>query len=190
MITPTEYTGALMDLGQTRRGVFMEMKYLTPTRSTIIYELPLAEIIFDFYDKLKSLTRGYGSLDWDFFQYREAPVVKLSILANGEELDALSMIVHKEKAQTRGREICAKLKTLIPRQLYQVAIQAAIGGKIIARETISAFRKDVTAKCYGGDITRKRKLLDKQKKGKKRMRQIGNIEIPHSAFIEALKISD
>jgi len=156
----------------------------------LIYDLPLAEIIFDFYDRLKSLSRGYGSLDWDFADYREAPVVKLSILVNGEELEALSMIVHREKAQARGREICAKLKELIPRQLYQVAIQAAIGGKIIARETVQAYRKDVTAKCYGGDVSRKRKLLDKQKKGKKRMRQIGNVEIPHSAFIEALKISD
>jgi GTP-binding protein LepA len=189
IIIPMDYMGTINALCIEKRGVQIEMKFLND-RVILIYDLPLAEIIFDFYDRLKSLSRGYGSLDWDLSDYREAPVVKLSILVNGEELEALSMIVHREKAQTRGREICEKLKTLIPRQLYQVAIQAAIGGKIIARETVQAFRKDVTAKCYGGDITRKRKLLEKQKKGKKRMRQIGNIEIPHSAFIEALKISD
>lgn len=189
IIIPMDYMGVIGGLCIEKRGIQRDMKFLGD-RVILIYDLPLAEIIFDFYDRLKSLSRGYGSLDWDFADYREAPVVKLSILVNGEELEALSMIVHREKAQARGREICAKLKELIPRQLYQVAIQAAIGGKIIARETVQAYRKDVTAKCYGGDVSRKRKLLDKQKKGKKRMRQIGNVEIPHSAFIEALKISD
>lgn len=189
IIVPNDYLGTTNDLCIEKRGIQKDMKFIND-RVILTYELPLSEIIFDFYDRLKSLSRGYGSLDWEFFEYREAPVIKLTILVNGEELDALSMIVHKERAQSRGREICAKLKELIPRQLYQVAIQAAIGGKIIARETIQAFRKDVTAKCYGGDVSRKRKLLDKQKKGKKKMRNIGNIEIPTSVFIQSLKIGD
>ena len=189
IMTPHEYVGAITGLCIEKRGMQIDMKFLNE-RVILIYELPLSEIIFDFYDRLKSISRGYASLDWEMMEYREADVVKLSILVNGEPLDALSMIVHKTKADYRGREICEKLKTLIPKQLYQVAIQAAIGGKIIARETISAYKKDVTAKCYGGDITRKKKLLEKQKRGKKRMRQIGNVEIPHTAFIEALKISD
>lgn len=189
IITPQEYIGAVNELCIEKRGCQTNMQFLNE-RIILTYDLPLAEIIFDFYDRLKSISRGYASLDWEITEYREAPVVRLNILVNGEPLDALSLIVHKTKAESRGREICEKLKDLIPKQLYTVAIQAAIGGKIIARETISAYRKDVTAKCYGGDITRKKKLLEKQKKGKKRMKQIGNIEIPHSAFIEALKIKD
>jgi GTP-binding protein LepA len=154
----------------------------------VVYKLPLNEIIIDFYDRLKSLSKGYASFDWSISSYERGDLVKLGILINNEPVDALSMIVAREFSASRGRELCAKLKTLIPRQLFQIAIQAAIGGKIIARETVSALRKDVTAKCYGGDISRKRKLLDKQKAGKKKMKLIGNIEIPKSAFIEALKI--
>ena len=186
IMTPHEYVGVITELCIEKRGSQTNIQFLNE-RVVLTYELPLAEIIFDFYDRLKSLSRGYGSLDWELSDYKEAPVVRLNILVNGEVLDALSMIVHKTRAEIRGREICEKLKELIPRQLYSVAIQAAIGGKIIARESISAFRKDVTAKCYGGDVTRKKKLLEKQKKGKKRMKQIGNIEIPHSVFIDCLK---
>jgi GTP-binding protein LepA len=189
IIAPHEYIGPITELCMEKRGMQTSMQFMNE-RVILTFELPLAEIIFDFYDRLKSISRGYASLDWEVLEYRDAPVVRLNILVNGEELDALSLIVHKTKAESRGREICAKLKELIPRQLYAVAIQAAIGGKIIARESISAYRKDVTAKCYGGDITRKKKLLEKQKRGKKRMKQIGNIEVPHSAFIEALKIKD
>lgn len=189
IIAPHEYVGVITGLCIEKRGSQTNMQFMNE-RVILTYELPLAEIIFDFYDSLKSLSRGYASLDWDMMEYREAPVVHLNILVNGEPLEALSLIVHKTRAEARGREICEKLKELIPRQLYAVAIQAAIGAKIIARESISAYRKDVTAKCYGGDITRKKKLLEKQKKGKKRMKSIGNIEIPHSAFIEALKIKD
>lgn len=189
IIAPHEYIGGITELCMEKRGMQTSMQFMNE-RVILTFELPLAEIIFDFYDRLKSISRGYASLDWEMLEYRDAPVVRLNILVNGEPLDALSLIVHKTKAESRGREICEKLKELIPRQLYAVAIQAAIGGKIIARESISAYRKDVTAKCYGGDITRKKKLLEKQKRGKKRMKQIGNIEIPHSAFIEALKIKD
>ena len=157
---------------------------------SVVYRLPLNEVVFDFYDKLKSITRGYASFDYQIADYRVGDLVKVSILVNGDPVDALSMIVHREQAETRGRAICLRLKDLIPRQMYKVALQAAIGGKVIARETIAALRKDVTAKCYGGDVSRKRKLLDKQKEGKKRMRQFGKVDIPQNAFFEALKMGD
>ena len=156
----------------------------------VIYRLPLNEIVFDFYDRLKGCSKGYASFDWEIDGYQESNLVKLTIMVNSDPVDALSIIVHKSRAESRGRELCARLKDLIPRQLFQIAIQAAIGGKIIARENVKAMRKDVLAKCYGGDITRKRKLLEKQKAGKKRMRNIGNVEIPQSAFIAALKVGD
>ncbi len=159
-------------------------------RAMVVYRLPLNEVVFDFYDRLKSVSRGYASFDYQIDSYETGELVKLAIMVNGEHVDALSMIVHRAQAETRGRAICVRLKRLIPRQLFKVALQAVIGGKVIARETIGALRKDVTAKCYGGDVTRKRKLLDKQKKGKKRIRQFGEVEIPQSAFIEALRIGD
>jgi GTP-binding protein LepA len=172
-----------------KRGVQLDMKYISG-RIMVIYRLPLNEIVFDFYDRLKGCSKGYASFDWEIDDYQESNLVKLTIMVNGDPVDALSIIVHKSRAESRGRELCARLKDLIPRQLFQIAIQAAIGGKIIARENVKAMRKDVLAKCYGGDITRKRKLLEKQKAGKKRMRNIGNVEIPQSAFIAALKIGD
>ncbi|MBS0519560.1 MAG: elongation factor 4 [Proteobacteria bacterium] len=187
IITPDEHLGSVLTLCQERRGQQIELTY-AGTRAMAVYRLPLNEVVFDFYDRLKSMTRGYASFDYEMDGYEESELVKLAILVNSEPVDALSMIVHKNAAESRGRQLCERLKDLIPRQLFKIAIQAAIGGRVIARETISPMRKDVLAKCYGGDISRKKKLLEKQKKGKKRMRQIGEVEIPQSAFIAALKM--
>lgn len=190
IITPTEYIGNIMKLATDRRGVWKNTSYLDPTRADITYEFPLSEIIFDFYDKLKSLTRGYASLDYEYLDYRESHLVKLDIMLNAEPVDALSTIVHADKAYEMGKKLCTKLKELIPRQMFEVAIQAAIGAKIIARTTVSAMRKNVLAKCYGGDISRKRKLLEKQKEGKKRMKQVGRVELPQEAFLAVLQMGD
>lgn len=190
ILTPKDYVGNIMEICQNRRGVYVDMKYLDESRVTLIYELPLNEIIYDFFDQLKSKTKGYASFDYEFKEYRRAELVKLDIRVNGEGVDALSFIVHKDSSYTRGKKMVEKLKTVIPRQLFAIPIQAVIGGQIIARETISAMRKDVLAKCYGGDITRKKKLLEKQKKGKKKMRQIGNVDIPQEAFLSVLKLDD
>lgn len=188
IIAPSEYVGSIMDLCQNRRGTYINMEYIEETRAVINYILPLNEIIYDFFDTLKSRTRGYASLDYDLHGYQETKLVKLDILLNGDIVDALSMIVPEERAYTKGRNIAEKLKEVIPRQMFEVPIQAAIGSKVIARETIKAMRKDVLAKCYGGDITRKRKLLEKQKEGKKRMRQVGSVEVPQEAFMSILKV--
>jgi GTP-binding protein LepA len=188
VITRSEYLGGVMKLCIEKRGILKNQVYLTSDRIEVTFEMPLAEIVFDFYDKLKSISKGYASFDYHISGYRQASLVRLDILINGDMVDALSALIHRDNAYEFGRKICVKLKELIPRQQFDVAIQAAIGAKIIARETVKALRKDVTAKCYGGDITRKRKLLEKQKKGKKRMRQVGNVEIPQNAFLAVLKM--
>ena len=190
ILTPKDYVGGIMEICQNRRGIYVDMKYLDQNRVTLIYELPLNEIIYDFFDNLKSKTKGYASFDYEFKEYRRSELVKLDIWVNGESVDALSFIVHKDMAYDKGKKMVEKLKTVIPRHLFTIPIQAVIGGKIIARETISAMRKDVLAKCYGGDVTRKKKLLEKQKRGKKKMREIGNVEIPQEAFLSVLKLDD
>ena len=187
---PNEFVGGVLALCEEKRGVQREIKYLTPTRVMIIYEMPLNEIVLDFYDKLKSITKGYASLDYEHLDYRRSELVRMNIMINGEVVDALSLIIHRDKANFRGRDLVKKMKELIPRQMFEVAIQAAIGNKVIARETVKAMRKDVLAKCYGGDITRKRKLLEKQKEGKKRMKNVGNVELPKEAFLAILKVDD
>tara|TARA_R110002110_G_scaffold415612_7_gene652319 strand:+ start:127649 stop:129451 length:1803 start_codon:yes stop_codon:yes gene_type:complete len=189
IMVPDEYLGSVLQLCTERRGEQVELTYVGG-RAMAVYKLPLNEVVFDFYDRLKSISRGYASFDYELDGYREGNLVKVDILVNSEIVDALSMVVHREQAEGRGRHLCSRLKDLVPRQLFKVALQAAIGGKVIARETVGAMRKDVTSKCYGGDITRKRKLLEKQKKGKKKMRQYGNVEIPQSAFIQALRMGD
>jgi len=190
IFTPTRYIGTIMDLVTTRRGTFKEMKYIEAERVLLNYQIPLAELITDFYDQLKSRTQGYASLDYSFGGYQEADLVKLDILVNSVPVDALSLILHREKAYVQGRQLVEKLRRLIPRQLFEVPIQAAIGSRVIARETVKAVRKDVLAKCYGGDITRKRKLLEKQKEGKKRLKMVGNVEIPQEAFMVILSLGD
>ena len=190
IILPKEFVGNVMEICQNRRGIYKDMKYLDANRVNLIYELPLNEIIYDFFDTLKSKTKGYASFEYEILEYRKSDLVKLDLYIHNEPVDALSFIVHKDTAYTRGRNMAEKLKTVIPRQLFEIPIQAVVAGKIIARETISAMRKDVLAKCYGGDVTRKKKLLEKQKKGKKKMRQIGNVEVPQEAFLAVLKLDN
>ena len=190
IVAPNEYIGAIMKITQERRGNFIRTEYLDPTRVNMIYELPLAEIVYEFYDKLKSITRGYASFDYEISGFAESDVIKLDILINGEPVDALSTIIHRNKAENAGRELASKLKKLIPRQMFQVAIQAAIGSRVVARTNVKSLRKNVTAKCYGGDITRKRKLLEKQKEGKKRMKKIGQVRIPQEAFLAVIQSED
>lgn len=189
-IVPKDYVGAIMELSQDKRGEYQSMEYLDETRVSIVYHLPLGEIIYDYFDKLKSATKGYASLDYELIGYKASPMVKMDILLNGDPVDALSIIVHKDRAAMRGRALAEKLKELIPRQMFEIPIQAAVGNKIVARETVKAWRKDVLAKCYGGDISRKRKLLEKQKEGKKRMKAVGSVEIPQEAFMAILKVDD
>jgi GTP-binding protein LepA len=188
IITKADFIGAVMTLCIEKRGILINQSYLTTDRVELIFELPLAEIVFDFYDRLKTVSKGYASFDYSPIGMRASKLVKLDMLINGDQVDALSALIHKDNAFTLGKKICAKLRELIPRQQFEIAIQAAIGSKIIARETVKALRKDVTAKCYGGDISRKRKLLEKQKAGKKRMRQVGSVEIPQEAFMAVLKL--
>jgi len=190
IIVPSEYVGNIMKLALERRGIQKSLDYISTKKVSIKYELPLSEIVYDFYDQLKSLTQGYASFDYELIDYRKADLVKLDILLNGDVVDALSVVIHKEKSYAKGRELAQKLRKLIPRQMFEIAIQASIGSKIIARESISALRKNVTAKCYGGDISRKRKLLEKQKKGKKRMKQLGSVEVPQEAFLAILKLNE
>ena len=187
IIVPERYIGSILQLCQERRGIQVGLNYLDPTRAMLTYELPLNEIVLDFYDRLKSRTQGYASLDYELLGYRKSDLEKLDLLLNGETVDALSIITHKDKVVSRGRQLAEKMKELIPKQMFEIAIQAAIGKRVIARETIGAIKKNVTAKCYGGDISRKRKLWDKQKEGKKRMKQIGRVEVPQEAFLAILK---
>jgi len=190
VMVPSEYVGQVMELCRDKRGVFVNMEYMTATRVHLHYDLPLSEIIYDFFDELKSRTRGYASLDYELKEYRASDLIKLDILVNGDEVDALSIIVHKDKAQVRGRKLVVRLRSLIPRQMFEVPVQAAIGTRVIARESVKAYRKNVIDKCYGGDVTRKRKLLEKQKEGKKRMKMVGNVEIPQEAFMAVLSLDD
>ncbi len=188
--TPGTYLGAIFDLCIKKRGTQRDIRYVTEDRVIVVYEIPLSEIVYDFYDRLKSISRGYASMDYEPIGYKGSDLIRLDVLVNGEPVDALSIIVHKERSYERGRDLIQKLRSLIPRQLYEVIIQASIGSRIIARESVKAVRKDVTAKCYGGDVTRKRKLLEKQKAGKKRLKQVGNIEIPQEAFLAVLKTNE
>jgi len=190
IVCPSEYIGNIMKLAMDKRGLYKNTNYIDPTRADLQYEFPLSEIIFDFYDKLKSTTRGYASFDYEYMGYQKADLIKLDILLNSEPVDALSMIIHRDKAYDWGRKVCSKLKELIPRQMFEINIQAAIGSKVISKSVVKALRKNVLAKCYGGDITRKRKLLEKQKEGKKRMKQVGNVEIPQEAFLAVLQLND
>ncbi|MDF2938830.1 MAG: elongation factor 4, partial [Paenibacillaceae bacterium] len=190
IIVPKDYVGVVMELCQNKRGDFVNMEYLDANRVTLTYQMPLSEIVYDFFDQLKSSTRGYASFDYEMSGYKQSNLVKMDILLNSEQVDALSIIVHRDRAYARGKAICEKLKEIIPQQMFEVPIQAAIGQKIISRETIKAMRKNVLAKCYGGDISRKRKLLEKQKEGKKRMKQVGSVEVPQEAFMAVLKIDE
>jgi len=187
---PQDFIGNILTLCQEKRGIQKDLSYISANRLKVVYELPLSEILWDFYDRLKSLSKGYASLDYEFVGYRESDLIKLDILLNGDPVDALSLIIHKENAYYKAREVAERLRKVIPRQLFEVVIQAAIGSKIIARESVKALRKDVIAKCYGGDISRKRKLLEKQKEGKKRMKQVGRIEVPQEAFLAVLRVKE